>query len=159
MNPALLPIVASAIRHCLTFFGLTEVVGDGGNAVAGAVCVLIGFGWSVWRAFANKKNPPPASPPPAVGVTLLLVTLAAGLSGCAHFSTTQKDERIGDATTITTKAQATTLFSARSALANFKATQTEKSQGAEVGSLNQQGGTNTAATVEAVTRLLQTLKP
>ena len=63
-------------------------------------------------------------------------------SGCARFSTHQTD--ISDETTgkreITTKASASTFFSAKSSLAQWKATQTDKSQGATVGGLDQSGG-------------------
>lgn len=94
--------------------------------------------------------------------TLPLLLLLPALTGCARFSTTQQDLRYdaGQPTTaITTKASAFTLFSARSDLARWKASQTEKSQGAEVGGLSQQGGTNTAATLNALAELLRVLRP
>lgn len=64
------------------------------------------------------------------------------LTGCARFSTTQTDKSYIDAQgneirEITTKATSTTFFESHSALANFKALQTDKSQQASVGSLNQ----------------------
>lgn len=88
----------------------------------------------------------------------IVAVMCVALCSCAHFTTKQTDERMEDGTTkITTKASAYTLFSSSSQLANFKATQTEKTQGAEVGSLNQQGGTNTVATLEALARLVGAL--
>lgn len=93
-----------------------------------------------------------------------LLLLCAGLAlatGCAMFQTTQKDQRYeGGKKTgkITTRATAFTFWESKSALANFKASQTEKTQGASVGSLNQEGGgTNTAATVSALAELLRAL--
>ena len=69
------------------------------------------------------------------------------LLGCARFSTVQTDERTnektGEKTTVTTKAASWTLFDSQSSLARWKATQSEKSQGAEVGGLGQEAtGTN-----------------
>jgi hypothetical protein len=90
-------------------------------------------------------------------ITTLAVVLL--LAGCARFSTTQKDIRNADGTTeVTTRASAYTLFSAKSDLARWKASQTEKTQGAEVGGLSQQGGTNTAATVAALAELLKAIQ-
>lgn len=99
------------------------------------------------------------------GARNILLLLLAGLAGCARFSTVQTDRSYTDACgnevrEITTKAKATTFFDARSALANFKATQTDKSQSASVGALNQEAyGTNVAKLVEAVaTGVVQGLK-
>lgn len=94
--------------------------------------------------------------------TILLLAVVALLSGCAQFTTTQTDisyEKGQPLREVKTKATATTLWESKSALANFKASQTDKTQSATVGSLNQEsGGTNTAATVQAVTELLRTIK-
>ena len=86
-----------------------------------------------------------------------LYLIPAILMGCARFSTTQTDTRentkTGEKTSITTHASALTFFDSRSTLANFKAAQTEKSQGASVGTLTQDAaGTNATALVEAVTK-------
>jgi hypothetical protein len=75
--------------------------------------------------------------------------------GCSTFRTTQEDsrtnEKTGETTTVKTSVSSTTFFDSRSALANFKATQTEKSQGAAVGSLNQESSaTNTVNLIEGV---------
>ena len=76
---------------------------------------------------------------------LMPVAVVALLSvGCARFSTKQTDVRNGETTTITTKAQAWTLFQAKSELANWKAQQSEGEQGAEVGSLNQEASSEQA---------------
>lgn len=80
------------------------------------------------------------------------------LVGCARFSTTQRDERTnektGETTTITTKAAAWTFFESKSTLAKWKATQTEKSQGAEVGGLEQSSSATTNA-VELVRTVVE----
>ncbi len=94
-------------------------------------------------------------------LSLSLCVAALLLCGCARFSTTQTDLRYENgkpSTAITTRATAYTLFSSRSDLARWKATQSEKSQGAEVGGLSQQGATNSAATVSALTELLKVLR-
>lgn len=90
------------------------------------------------------------------------LTLAALLlcAGCARFSTTQKDIRYGSdgsRNEITTKATGFTLFSASSSLASWKASQTDGEQGAEVGNLTQQGGTNAVATLDALGKVLGAL--
>lgn len=72
-------------------------------------------------------------------IALSLITLC----GCARFSTTQTDMSYEQGTPsrqITTKASAYTLFSGKSSLATWKASQTDKTQGASVGGLTQEGG-------------------
>ena len=76
-------------------------------------------------------------------------------SGCSSFRTTQSDsrynEKTGETTTITTKASSFTFFDSKSSLAKWKATQSEKSQGAEVGGLEQEtSGTNTIDLIRAL---------
>lgn len=77
-------------------------------------------------------------------------------AGCARFVTSQTDTSYAKEGTperaITTKASAYTLFSAKSTLSTFKATQTDKTQSATVGGLEQQASepTNTLNTLEAV---------
>jgi hypothetical protein len=94
---------------------------------------------------------------------VIIPTLALALTGCARFSTTQSDIRYDDETgtpltAVTTKATAWTLFSSKSELANWKATQTEEQQGAEVGSLVQQStGTNTVAALQAIAQIVSAL--
>lgn len=84
---------------------------------------------------------------------MAIVLCALAMSGCARFSTTQTDTRNETETTITTKASAWTFFDSKSALATWKATQSEKSQGASVGGLSQESsGTNAVNLIEAVAR-------
>ncbi len=91
---------------------------------------------------------------PNMSRLLLLSGTSALLVSCSSFSTTQIDSRInektGEKTTVTTKATARTLFDSESTLAKFKASQTEKSQGAEVGSLTQSSQGSVSNIVEAV---------
>lgn len=84
-----------------------------------------------------------------------LIILLLFLTSCARFSTTQTDRSYTDAKgneirEITTKATSTTFFESRSSLANFKATQTDHTQTAIVGSLNQDANaTNLVKMAEA----------
>ena len=94
---------------------------------------------------------------------LVVILLAACLlfsPGCSSFRTVQTDERInaktGEKTKISTKATSRTFFDSKSALTSFKAAQTEKSQGASVGSLNQESaGTNAVNTLNALKGVLE----
>lgn len=97
---------------------------------------------------------------------ILAVALASlCLQGCASFSTVQTDisttkDKDGNPTTrtITTKAKASTFFESKSTLATWKATQTDKSQGATVGGLEQAStGTNTVALLKALADLVGAL--
>ena len=88
---------------------------------------------------------------------LIAILGLALLSSCARFSTIQTDERIGENTKVTTKAASWTLFSSKSDLSKWKATQTEKSQGAEVGGLSQQGATNAVGALNAIAEILKAL--
>lgn len=84
---------------------------------------------------------------------ILLLSLLV-LTGCSSFYTCQTDSSYENGLivrAVTTKAKARTFFDAKSALANFKATQTDKTQSAFVGGLNQEtSGTNAIGLVEAV---------
>lgn len=89
------------------------------------------------------------------------IILAGLATSCARFTTVQTDTSVGpDGTerTITTRAAASTFFASKSALANWKATQTDKTQGASVGSLTQetQEAQMLGAVVEALVRALKT---
>jgi hypothetical protein len=91
---------------------------------------------------------------------LLLTTLVC--TGCASFNTTQTDERQlpdGSYTKITTRASSRTLFTSKSDLANFKASQTEGQQSATVGSLGQSSsGTNVVNALNAIDSILGKVK-
>lgn len=93
----------------------------------------------------------------AMAGLLGVVALSLLAGGCSQFRTVQTDERYneqtGEKTTITTKASSSTFFDSKSSLAKWKASQTEKSQGAEVGGLQQESnGTNIVNLFEAVAR-------
>ena len=94
---------------------------------------------------------------------IIAVVACLASSGCSTFSTTQTDERIneqtGEKTKVTTKAKARTFWDSKSQLANFKASQTEKTQGASVGSLSQESsGTNTVKALEHIDSILKSVK-
>jgi hypothetical protein len=91
---------------------------------------------------------------------LLLLTLCGVVlvgSGCARFKTKQVDSSYEDKDnvphrTITTTVTASTFFASTSELSKFKASQTDKTQSASVGSLNQvSDGTNAVALVDKIT--------
>jgi hypothetical protein len=112
----------------------------------------------VWMVVEKKKAPMP--PAPVVVAALLALSLGAG---CARFQTKQTDisydEQGLPARTITTKVSAYTLFEADSKLSQFKASQTDKSQAASVGSLEQSAGsTNTVAALNAIVQILGAVK-
>ena len=76
-------------------------------------------------------------------------------AGCARFSTTQSDTSYDQgqpSREVTTRATASTFFASKSALASWKATQTDKTQGASVGNLalESNAGTNLNSLVETV---------
>ena len=90
--------------------------------------------------------------------TLVLLFSLVLLQGCARFSTTQTDisttyHEDGSKTTrtIITEAGSSTFFDSSSALAKWKATQSDKTQSASVGVLNQEtSGTNTVDLIKAI---------
>lgn len=76
-----------------------------------------------------------------------LLTLAAG---CARFATTQTDTTTiapdgTETRTITTKAAGTTFAAGKQALAGWKASQTDKTQGASVNGLGQESDASALA--------------
>jgi hypothetical protein len=84
-------------------------------------------------------------------VNLLAITLFYLGSGCARFHTNQTSTDTDAAghviRTVTTTASATTFFDSQSKLAAFKAMQTDKSQTASVGSLEQASSSTNANTL------------
>jgi hypothetical protein len=79
--------------------------------------------------------------------------------GCSRFHTKQLDYSYenGKVTRcIVTKATSTTFFDSQSSLSSFRASQTDKSQSATVGSLNQESSspTNAMAKLDALILLL-----
>ena len=106
--------------------------------------------------------------------TIALLGALLLLAGCARFGTTQYDkrtvtydpkthEKIGETTEVGTHAAGYTLFSGSSKLASWSASQTEKTQGAKVGSLEQAGGVDSnivnAAVSAAVGAAVRAVKP
>ena len=84
-------------------------------------------------------------------IVILICTIA--LCGCANFTTVQTDESYESGQLVrkvTTRASACTLIESKSALANFKASQTDKTQGASVGSLSQDSNATNSVNDAAV---------
>ncbi len=94
-------------------------------------------------------------------LAVLCVLLLA--PGCARFTTTQLDTRFAEgqpAGTIKTKVSCMTFFDSKSTLANFKASQTEKTQSASVGSLSQESNsTNAVAILDGIAKIMQAVRP
>lgn len=94
---------------------------------------------------------------------LLIVLSLVSLCGCAHFSTSQTDTttdpKTGVVASRTTKAYATTFFDAKSDLARFRASQSDKTQSASVGGLNQEASsTNVVSGLTKVVEIINALK-
>jgi uncharacterized protein YceK len=82
----------------------------------------------------------------------LILILAVSLSGCATYTTRQTD--ISPERTITTEVSVRTFWDSDSQLANSKATQTDKSQSAALGTLNQSStSTNITEQLEILLKL------
>jgi hypothetical protein len=86
---------------------------------------------------------------------ILSTVILIACVGCARFSTKQTDLSYDTngkpQRQITTKAAGTTFFSAKATLASWKASQTDKTQGANVGNMNlESSDTNVVRIVDAV---------
>jgi len=86
---------------------------------------------------------------------LILLPVATLLGGCVRFTVNQYDRSYDPETgnlvrEVVTKPAATTFFAGSSALANWKASQTDKTQTASVGALSQEAGAATNGLLEAV---------
>lgn len=92
--------------------------------------------------------------------TLLFLTILC--TGCASFKTKQIDERQltdGSYTKVSTYAASRTLFTSKSDLANFKASQTEGQQSASVGTLGQSSsGTNAVEALKSLDSILSKVR-
>lgn len=85
----------------------------------------------------------------------IALLLCVFMVGCSSFSTTQIDQSTTDENgketrTITTKVQAFTFIESKSKLTSFKSQQTDKTQGASVGSLSQESNGTNSVTDAAV---------
>lgn len=84
--------------------------------------------------------------------TSLIIALAALLAGCATYTTKQTD--ISPERSITTEVSVRTFWDSDSQLANSAATQTDKSQSAKLGTLNQTStSTNITEQLEILLKL------
>lgn len=89
-------------------------------------------------------------------LTLLLVAVA--LTGCTRFAVHQVDDSNGERV-ITTDFKATAWFSSSQSLTKLKALMTDKTQSFGVDASQQQGPTNIVATIEALTKLIESARP
>lgn len=97
---------------------------------------------------------------PARKIMFILFILSS--FGCAHFQTSQTDtttDKNGMMATRTTRASATTFFDAKSDLARFRASQSDKTQSASVGTLSQEASsTNVVQGLTKVVEIINALK-
>jgi len=85
-------------------------------------------------------------------ISISILTLAALLAGCATYTTRQTD--ISPDRSITTDVTVRTFWDSDSQLANSNATQTDKSQSAKLGTLNQTStSTNITEQLEILLKL------
>lgn len=170
----LIPVVMAAVGGAaLLVLPATEIgLGDASpsyrvmlGAVAGFASVGVNQSWKQASKRlvdgpeealrATSRTTPCSSQDTMKKLTLpIIVAACAGLSGCARFSTTQTDysyENGQQTRKITTKASAITCLAGKSALEKWKASQTDKTQSASVGTMSQEvDGTNTVAIIDAV---------
>lgn len=154
------PTTATLLRSLLKI-GAGYLAGKGlmdeatGEVIIAGLIAAVSVAWG-WKSAKTNSPARTAKPTPTTYPTILQMLIGTALAGflftgCASFSTRQTDvsyENGKPVRQITTSAQAQTLFEAKSSLANFKASQTDKTQGASVGSLNQESSgtaTNAAA--------------
>jgi hypothetical protein len=145
--PVLAPIFGAGMEIIGHYAGLTD-----GNTGSGMILGAIGV--CVREVIDQLKKATSGNLVPPVTCFICLCFI---LTGCARFTTVQTDERInektGEKTKITTRASSSTFFDSKSNLAKWKATQNEKSQGAEVGGLSQEAsGSNVVSLAEAIAR-------
>jgi hypothetical protein len=112
--------------------------------------------WSIWQK-RHSASAQPKNPPVQINLLVLLLTippLVIGATGCASFRTEQTDESTIDGQRkITTITKARTFFDSKSALAQLKASQTDKTQSLGVGSLAQEAsGSNSVALADIVVK-------
>lgn len=89
---------------------------------------------------------------------LLLTAALLVLTGCASYQVTQTDLS-PDRRQIQLEVRALTLFSSSQNISRIRATQTDKTQSFGTESVGQSGSTNTVATLQALTTLMQSIRP
>jgi uncharacterized membrane protein (UPF0182 family) len=147
MKPEILSLIRNLLQFAAGYAVSRGLTSDQSAAeiIGGIMAVLV----VVAGYFAARKGAPapiPAAKAPLVILAGLAACCVAG-TACARFTTTQTDisyENGIPARQITTKAQAYTLIESKSTLASFKATQTDKTQSASVGSLAQESNATNA---------------
>ena len=148
------PENASIIRALLKIgsgYALAKGIGDSDlwetviSGIIGVIAIIWGY-----KARKSAKATGPSLPNTPLIMLLGVSVALAFSSGCARFITRQTDisydSKGNKIRAVTTTAKATTLLEAKSQLSNFKASQTDKTQSATVGSLNQESvATNAVA--------------
>lgn len=91
-------------------------------------------------------------------LSLLLTAALLVVTGCASYQVTQTDLS-PDRRQIQLEVRALTLFSSSQNISRIRATQTDKTQSFGTESVGQSGATNTVAAIQALTTLIQTIRP
>lgn len=159
--------IAKLVRYAITAWGAHDAaVSTDWAKLEGAIGIILALAWSIaedrYKASKAAAGAPvvPTTPqvPPVVPLLLLSTAL---LTGCATYETTQIDKSITTdpktllSTTreVSTTVKARTFWDAKSELAKFRASQTDKTQSTSVGSLSSEStSTNVNAILESVAR-------
>jgi len=84
--------------------------------------------------------------------------LLLALTGCTSYRVTQEDSS-ATGRTITLRVRANAWFSSAQSITGITAQQTDKTQSFGTKGLSQAGPTNTVATLEALAKVLQAIRP
>lgn len=160
--------LAGAVYGALIALGHAENKGEIWGMIGAAGAAALRHGIQQKATNGTKNETPLPDPLPSEGRGKFAMILGAAVlmmcGGCASFSTTQEDCSYGTngipERKIVTRNKARTFWDAKSALASFTATQTDKTQSTKVGSLSQESAsTNITAQLEALAKILQALRP
>lgn len=120
------------------------------NVMVGAIAGMAAVGGHQLVSSVSPKSIPPGTSIALLGLFLFV--------GCSTYTTTQRD--ISPERTIETRVSVSTFWDSKSQLANSKATQTDKSQSAFLGTLAQESSsTNLLSELEAVVQILKLVRP
>ena len=89
--------------------------------------------------------------------TAAAIILACATTGCTVFTVNQ-DSQKSDGSTTAAKIRAFALLSSSQALERIKSQQSNQTQSFGVEAVSQQGGTNTAAIIEAIAKIVSLAK-
>jgi len=91
--------------------------------------------------------------------TLLVACVAVLVTGCASFRATQLDQRENDTTTVKTEIKGWAFFASAQKIAGIAAKQTQATQAFNADVMEQGGGTNVVAMLNALARIVESVRP